>query len=231
MYAAVSVTNYDGLFQGEDMTDPMWVRTHRPSERAGTIDSELDWSNLALMELFAGQHREEALRLFIQETDRSLKTDFIWIINIYDIDHMPHQLRIDMISNAINPRKPQSAAEIYRDMHAILEDLTAADQTVIRPILQRTPSVAECLNTSKKGDQAKIEEAFANALGMCASTRGSLDKYRSILSTPIRDEVARWCNSALGRELFSLGMGYEMAMSVCFDVCLAVACKTVMLTQ
>jgi len=76
------------------------------------------------MELLAGQHREEALRLFIQETDRSLKTDFIWIINIYDIDHMPHQLRIDMISNAINPRKPQSAAEIYRDMRAILEDLT-----------------------------------------------------------------------------------------------------------
>lgn len=44
------------------------------------------------------------------------------------------------------------------------------------------------------------------------------DKYRTVLGTPIRDEMARFCNSSMGMEVFSINMAYEMTLSRCYQV-------------
>ena len=77
----------------------------------------------------------------------------------------------------------------------------------------------EYLQASNKGDKKRIEEAFANALSVCAAVVSSLDKYRTVLATPMGDEMARFCNTSVGLEMFTVNMAYEMSLSRCFEVC------------
>ena len=114
----------------------------------------------------------------------------------------------------------QGPAEIFRDMAAIAPYLAANDTTVIQPRLGRQPTTDEYLRASASGDKRMIEQAFREHLTICASPRlnKSLDKYRVILTTPIRAELERFCNSGCGMELFTLNMGYEMASSNCYSV-------------
>ena len=139
---------------------------------------------------------------------------------MYDIELMPPQLRIDLTSNALDVARPPSAAEIFRDMCAVLETIVADDQAVVQSRLERVPSIQEYLGASRKEDQAKIEDAFADALTICASTRGSLDKYCAIIRTPTREEICQSCNSGAGMEIFTLNMDYEMSQSLCYEACL-----------
>lgn len=46
----------------------------------------------------------------------------------------------------------------------------------------------------------------------------SQDKYRSVLATPMGDEMARFCNSNEGMEVFTVNMAYEMCLSACYKV-------------
>ena len=111
----------------------------------------------------------------------------------------------------------QGPAEIFRDMAAIAPYRAANDTTVIQPRLGRQPTTDEYLRASANGDKG---QEFRESPTICASPRlnKSLDKYRVVLTTPMRAEIERFCNSGCGMELFTLTIGYEMASSNCYSV-------------
>ena len=133
---------------------------------------------------------------------------------------MPRNLVIDLSGNAGSTQMIQSSAEIFRDMAAVVPYLAANDTTVIRQRLNRPPTPDEYLRASASGDKRKIEQAFKDNLTICASPKlqRSLDKYRVVLTTPMREELERFCNPGCGMELFTLSMAYEMAASSCYKV-------------
>lgn len=108
----------------------------------------------------------------------------------------------------IGPKNPHTSAEIFRDMHSLAPQLAQAGSDIVRPILGREPSTQEFLQASQKGDKKKLETVFADAQSICATVKSSLDKYRIVLASPISDEIARFCNTNVGIEMFTIHMVY-----------------------
>ena len=70
------------------------------------------------------------------------------------------------------------------------------------------------------GSQKKVGKAFEEILAVCASptVNRSLDKYRIVLASPMRDELPAFCNTGAGMEIFTLNMAYEMSLSGFYTV-------------
>ena len=147
-----------------------------------------------------------------------MDSDIWWICNNYDISAMPDSVRLEITSDTVAPKRAQSSAEIFRDMYVIVPSLAAMDQTIMRPTLNRAPSVSKFWQASKKGDQQLIEAAFANSLSVCAAASKSMDKYRSVMATPMRDELPRFCNTNVVIEIFTFNVACEMSLSACYQV-------------
>ena len=156
----------------------MWVGMIRPGDRGDVAFTRLDWSSLSPVEDFFFYHIYTYLSLFLSDH---------WYNFIY--------------------KKPQSSAATFRDTCAVLETTAAEDQEIVRPRLNRAPTVSKYMGASRKGDQAKIEDTFANALTICASNRRSLDKYRTILRNPLREETPQALQLRRRNESFHIENG------------------------
>lgn len=198
------------------------VRSSAGAIEWSVVSKHWGLSRIALpkLELLAGQHRQTALHKYIDETGGVVDNDFNWVVNVYNLTTIPRNLLIDLSGNAGSTQMPQTSAETFRDMAAVVPYLAANDKIVIQPRLGRQPTADEYLRASANGDKAKIERAFRENLSICAAPKvhKSLDKYRVVLTTPMRAELERFCNSGVGMEIFTLGMAYEMASSCCYQV-------------
>lgn len=111
-------------------TNATWRGLWRPGDRPTTRYQDLNWgatTPLRELELLGGQHRKAALEQSILEKSGSMAEDFHWICNVNDLDQMPVAIRLELTANLISPKKAQSSAEIFRDMHTIALELAAAD--------------------------------------------------------------------------------------------------------
>ena len=114
-------------------------------------------------------------------------------------------------------------------MSVVAADLAAADLDIVFPRLGHTPTVQQYLEAAAYGEKSKVGKAFAARLAICASpsVKGNFDKYRSVLATPMRKEVEKFCNTGAGMEILHIAHGYEMLLSACYNVS-DVACLTVL---
>lgn len=203
------------------VTDAVWRGRWRPGDRIETNYKFVDWGTptpVNELELLAGQHRRQALEDTILENGQSKDEHFWWICNVYDLTTIPAPIGMEITANIISPKKAQSTAEIFRDMWALAPHLAVTDTDIVRPRLNRAPTVKEYLEASHKGDKKKVETTFANILSICAAVTNSPDKYRIVLASPMSEEIAHFCNTNVGMEMFTLNMVYEMTMLACFEV-------------
>lgn len=56
----------------------------------------------------------------------SMDRDFWWAVNIYDLTAMPLSIRVDLTT-----QKEQSTGEVFRDMRAVVPELTANDVDIV----------------------------------------------------------------------------------------------------
>ena len=147
---------FDAIFPGVDRTRAEWRATYLPGDHGVDVRYEtVNWRGYNKLELLAGQHRKEALRKMIAETNgRTMETDFWWVVNVYDLN-MLASIRIDLTGNIAQLLKKQLTGEVFRDMCAVAPELAATDTTVFQPRFHRQPTVDEFLRSSAWGDKRR----------------------------------------------------------------------------
>ena len=177
-----------------------------------------DGEGVGRMEILAGQHRKQALQQCVQEQQQSMDECFWRLYNVYNITKILITIWLEITANIVGPKRPHTSVETFRDMYSLAPALAEADTLIVGPHLNpnRAPTAKGFLKASRKGEKIEVEKAFSNALSVCAAVRTSLDKYGTILATPMSAGLAKFCNTNVAIEIFTVNLAYEMSLSVCY---------------
>ena len=147
--------------------------------------------------------------------------------NVYDLTSIPKEVLIDLTANLASPLRTHGPGEVFHDMFAVAPALAAADTTIVRSFNNDVaPTVDQFLNASRRSDKIKVRSAFAKTLFVCAASKFSPDKYRKVLASPMRHELARFCGTAAGLECSTINAAYEIGLSAYYEAIIPVSFTT-----
>ncbi|RTE68358.1 hypothetical protein BHE90_017263 [Fusarium euwallaceae] len=144
-------------------------------------------------ELMAGQHRIEALKDYVKQTD-SNSSDLWWICEFYDKDTLPVELDTKLRVNRRDLTLPDTHGQIW------LQLVSAFD---------RDPTLFSAeRNVNKKA----IEKRMLDILCLTSEARFPISRLVTLWrSERWRPRITRWCRTSLGRTTFNISKWYQIA--------------------
>ncbi|KAL6355264.1 hypothetical protein LRP88_10850 [Fusarium phalaenopsidis] len=144
-------------------------------------------------ELMAGQHRIEALKDYVKQTD-SDSSDLWWICEFYDKDTLPVELDIKLRVNRRDLTLPDTHGQIWLQLASAFD---------------RDPTLFSAeKNVNKKG----IEKRMLDILCLTSEARFPISRLVTLWrSERWRPRITRWCRTSLGRTTFNISKWYQIA--------------------
>jgi hypothetical protein len=182
-----------------------------------------DWTavNGTKVEIMAGQHRVEALKLFLeglssQSGGKPLKEEQSWwVCKIYDIgewihpsipslketnfllDQLPARLRIQLRANRQDSTLPDSHGQVWME----LVTLATADSTLFQ------------------GTNGPIQDEMLQTLGLSGRVAFPIRRLVTLWKNSHWQQIiTRWCQTSIGQATFNVSLWEEMARCRIDDV-------------
>ncbi|KAH7459119.1 hypothetical protein FOMA001_g20261 [Fusarium oxysporum f. sp. matthiolae] len=144
-------------------------------------------------ELMAGQHRIEALKDYVKQTN-SDSSDLWWICEFYDKDTLPVELDIKLRVNRRDLTLPDTHGQIW------LQLVSAFD---------RDPTL---FSAERNGNKKGIEKRMLDILCLTSEARFPISRLVTLWrSERWRPRITRWCRTSLGRSTFNISKWYQIA--------------------
>lgn len=175
-----------------------------------------DWMlvNGCKAEIIAGQHRVEALKVFLsrigscQSVPATAEAQSWWICDIYDrgwflttslyplfmltalADQLPTQLSVRLRANRLGSTLPDSHGQIWMELVA----LANADHSLFR------------------GNQGLVHNEMLQALHLSGQVKFPIRRLATLWkNTSWQPMITRWCRTAIGRATFNVSLWEEVA--------------------
>ncbi len=168
--------------------------------------------NGTTVEIMAGQHRVEALKLFLEhlssrpESVAHAAEQSWWICDIYDIgesspppsmpstdlvlDRLPPRLRIQLRANRPDSTLPDSHGQVWMELVALAE----ADHTLFQ------------------GTNGSLQDEMLQTLGLSNRVQFPMRRLVTLWKNDRwRQLTSQWCRTSIGRATFNVSLWEEMA--------------------
>jgi hypothetical protein len=163
-------------------------------------------------EIMAGQHRVEALKMFLERKGNEAvrKEQSWWICDIYDggrldfyhytstfyglantlLDNLPPRLNIGLRANRHDYTLPDSHGQVWME----LVTLAKADSSLFQ------------------GSSSEVQKEMLAVLGLSGRVKFPIRRLATLWKNSTwLPMITRWCSTAIGRSTFNLSMWEEMA--------------------
>ncbi|KAH0558744.1 hypothetical protein GP486_004613 [Trichoglossum hirsutum] len=175
-------------YDREKLVEAMRHRSPRDEQ-----DEEFEWPLLhqwesvnGKAELMDGQHRVEALKLYIQRT--GAVDQGWWPCALYDKDAMPDKLNIKLRANRRGATLPDSHGQIWQELHRLSE-----------------------AGSVFTGNANSMRQEMLDELGLGGTVKFPIRRLVTLWrNIKWRDMITRWCETTVGRETFNVSSWDEM---------------------
>ncbi|KAI9764365.1 MAG: hypothetical protein M1840_008503 [Geoglossum simile] len=140
-------------------------------------------------ELMAGQHRVEALKLYIQATSSDITGQSWWVCDLYDLESLPEHLNIKLRANRRDAKLPDSHGQVWMELHQLSE--------------------TDC--SLFQGGTNLMQRQMLESLGLGGSAKFPIRRLTTLWrNNNWKSMITRWCSMAVGRETFNVSSWDEM---------------------
>ncbi|KAH8748291.1 hypothetical protein F5882DRAFT_236928, partial [Hyaloscypha sp. PMI_1271] len=168
-----------------------------PESISGPWPSFDEWTTVTKekVEIISGQHRVEALKLFLERNSKRLDSsendERWWISDVYDLDKLPQQLKIKLRANRHDHTLLDSHAQVWMELATLAES---------------DPNIFQ-------GTASQVGDEMLALLGLSEQFKFHIRRLVTLWGNKTWQQIfTDWCRTAIGHLTFNISLWAELVV-------------------